>query len=237
MQALGDIRLMRELLDQAELGAVRAARAGGRSWAEIAAVLGVTRQSAWERWRDLADREQPRTTLEPEDVEALLDLVANELRRDQSRAVRDGSIWLQRSRIEGDRGMLAVNFDTDENPGGDCSYISFWGVAREPTGWGLAGGAYSCRLGEGGHTSRLWFRSGGWGTDGDWCFGGITADPDRIVRSVRVATGGGSTVEDVPERGVVLIIARDGDLGSATVEMFDARGNLAASGPLLQPRG
>jgi hypothetical protein len=233
MQALGDIRLVRELLDQAEMGAVRAARAGGRSWAEIAAVLGVTRQSAWERWRDLADREQPWTTLEPEEVEVLLGLVANELGRDQSRPVRDGSIWLQRSRIEGDRGMLAVNFDT-EVPVGDSSYISFWGVARGPTGWRLAGGAYSSRLGEGGHTSKLWFRSGGWGTDGDWCFGGITAD--RIVRRVRVTTGGGSTVEDVPERGVVLIIARDGNLGSATVEMFDSRGNLAASGPLLQPR-
>jgi len=233
MQALGDIRLVRELLDQAEMGAVRAARTEGRSWAEIATVLGVTRQSAWERWRDLADREEPWTTLEPEDVEALLGLVADELRRDQSRPVRDGSIWLQRSRIEGDRGILAVNFDT-ENPVGDSSYISFWGVARRQTGWRLGGGAYSSRLGEGGHTSKLWFRSGGWGTDGDWCFGGITAD--GIVRRVRVATGGGSTVEDIPERGVVLIIARDGNLGSATVEMLDARGNLAGSGPLLQPR-
>jgi hypothetical protein len=233
MKALGDIRLVRGLLDQAEMGAVRAARREGRSWAEIATILGVTRQSAWERWRDLADREEPWTTLEPEDVEAVLGLVANELMRDRRRRVRDGSILPGRSRIDGDRGVLAVNFDT-ENPVGDSSYISFWGVARGPTGWRLAGGAYSSRLGEGGRTSKLWFRSGGWGTDADWCFGGITADP--IVRRVRVATGGGGTVEDVAEGGVVLVIARDGNLGSATVEMFDARGSLVGSGRLLQPR-
>jgi hypothetical protein len=80
----------------------------------------------------------------------------------------------------------------------------------------------------------LWFRSGGWGTEDDWCFGGITAD--QTVHRVRVATGGGSTVEDVVEEGVVLIIARDGGLGSATVEMFDARGGPVGSGRLLEPR-
>jgi hypothetical protein len=56
------------------------------------------------------------------------------------------------------------------------------------------------------------------------------------VHRVRVATGGGSTVEDVVEEGVVLIIARDGNLGSATVEMFDARGGPVGSGRLLEPR-
>jgi PASTA domain len=34
---------------------VRTARRHGKSWAEIATKLGVTRQSAWERWRDLDD--------------------------------------------------------------------------------------------------------------------------------------------------------------------------------------
>jgi hypothetical protein len=233
MKALGDIRLVRGLLDQAELGAVRAARREGRSWAEIATILGVTRQSAWERWRDLADREEPWRTLEPDDVAAVLSAVANELMRDRGRRVRDGSIRPGRTRVDGDRGILTVNFDT-ENALGDSSYISFWGVAHGPTGWRLAGGAYSSRLGERGRTSRLWFRSGGWGTEDDWCFGGITAD--QTVHRVRVATGGGSTVEDVVEEGVVLIIARDGGLGSATVEMFDARGGPVGSGRLLEPR-
>jgi hypothetical protein len=55
LQALSDIGLLRRLLDQAETVAVPAARRAGRSWAEIAARLGVTRQSAWEKWREMDD--------------------------------------------------------------------------------------------------------------------------------------------------------------------------------------
>jgi PASTA domain len=47
--------LVRRLLDQAELVAVRTSRGHGKAWAEIATRLGITRQSAWERWRDLDD--------------------------------------------------------------------------------------------------------------------------------------------------------------------------------------
>ncbi|MDQ0800040.1 PASTA domain-containing protein [Arthrobacter sp. SLBN-112] len=50
--ALSDVRQLRYLLDQAEIAAVRTARRRGSSWAEIAARLGIARQSAWERWRD-----------------------------------------------------------------------------------------------------------------------------------------------------------------------------------------
>jgi hypothetical protein len=53
LDALADVGLLRRLLDQAELVAVRTAREHSKSWAEIATLLGVTRQSAWERWRDL----------------------------------------------------------------------------------------------------------------------------------------------------------------------------------------
>jgi transposase-like protein len=55
LAALSDIGVVRRMLDQAELAAVRTARRHGKSWAEIATELGVTRQSAWERWRDLDD--------------------------------------------------------------------------------------------------------------------------------------------------------------------------------------
>src|SRR5690349_6807968 len=55
LDALSDVSQLRQLLDRAELAAVRAARRHGLSWAEIATRLGVTRQSAWERWRDLDD--------------------------------------------------------------------------------------------------------------------------------------------------------------------------------------
>jgi hypothetical protein len=50
---MSDIGTLRRLLDQAELAAVRTARRHRKSWAEIATQLGITRQSAWERWRDL----------------------------------------------------------------------------------------------------------------------------------------------------------------------------------------
>ena len=52
-KALADIRLVRSLLDMAELNAVRAARQSGASWTDVATMLGVSRQSAWERWREV----------------------------------------------------------------------------------------------------------------------------------------------------------------------------------------
>jgi len=55
LAALADTGLVRRLLDQVEFEAVRAARRRGKSWAEIAVRLGVTRQSAWERWREVDD--------------------------------------------------------------------------------------------------------------------------------------------------------------------------------------
>jgi hypothetical protein len=58
LDALSDLGVVRRLLDQTELAAVRAARANRKSWAEIATRLGMTRQSAWERWRDLDGDEQ-----------------------------------------------------------------------------------------------------------------------------------------------------------------------------------
>jgi hypothetical protein len=55
LRALADVGRVRHLLDQAELRAVKAARSRRASWAEIATRLGVTRQAAWEKWRDLDD--------------------------------------------------------------------------------------------------------------------------------------------------------------------------------------
>ena len=55
LKALEDIRFLRALLDTAERNAVTTARNRGQSWAEVASALGVSRQSAWERWRDDAE--------------------------------------------------------------------------------------------------------------------------------------------------------------------------------------
>jgi biotin operon repressor len=63
LDALSQISTVRRLLDQAELVSVKTARSHSRSWAEIATRLGISRQSAWERWRDLdesaADVDEP----------------------------------------------------------------------------------------------------------------------------------------------------------------------------------
>lgn len=59
LDALSDVDQLRRLLDQVELEAVRDARRGSRSWTEIAVRLGVTRQSAWERWRELDEQRSP----------------------------------------------------------------------------------------------------------------------------------------------------------------------------------
>lgn len=59
LNALSDVGVVRRMLDRAELEAVRAARRDRKSWAEIATRLGVSRQSAWERWKDLDDEAAP----------------------------------------------------------------------------------------------------------------------------------------------------------------------------------
>ena len=47
------IQQVRQHCDSTELLTVRYARKAGLSWTEIAAALGVTRQSAWERWHEI----------------------------------------------------------------------------------------------------------------------------------------------------------------------------------------
>jgi DNA-binding Lrp family transcriptional regulator len=86
LDALTDVGVARRLLDQAELVAVRTARQHGRSWAEIATKLGVTRQSAWERWRELDDTAAPSSTGPVVDPDATLDA---EVAARHDRAARD----------------------------------------------------------------------------------------------------------------------------------------------------
>jgi len=47
------VQEIRQKCDRTELSTVRRARKAGLSWTEIAGALGVTRQSAWERWHAL----------------------------------------------------------------------------------------------------------------------------------------------------------------------------------------
>jgi hypothetical protein len=111
LDALADIGRVRHLLDQAELVAVRTARRHGKSWAEIATKLGVTRQSAWERWRDLD--EEP-----PSEQAALIERAASELRRRASVVVPNvvGLSWDDARHVLSRVGLIASRPDPDAPP-------------------------------------------------------------------------------------------------------------------------
>lgn len=59
LQTLTAVQDVRRQCDRTELRTVQAARTAGLSWTEIATALGVTRQSAWERWHEVDDRGEP----------------------------------------------------------------------------------------------------------------------------------------------------------------------------------
>jgi len=114
LAALADVWQVRHLLDQVELVAVKTARRHGKSWAEIATKLGVTRQSAWERWRDLDDAE-------PSGGRALIgdQLTEGASRRRESTVVVPNVIglqWEEASAVLFGRSLVAVGSDPDGLP-------------------------------------------------------------------------------------------------------------------------
>src|SRR5271156_1966408 len=121
LDALSDIGVVRRILDQAELAAVRAARAHGKSWAEIATHLGVTRQSAWERWRDLDDSPGGELQLSPESTVLndaaghLLEMDARERRRASKVLVPNvvGLDWIQAREVLSGSELVAINAQPD----------------------------------------------------------------------------------------------------------------------------
>jgi hypothetical protein len=121
LASLSDIGVVRRMLDQAELSAVRTARLHGRSWAEIATHLGVTRQSAWERWRDLDDSPRGEPQLSPEstvfnDAAAhLLEMGARERRRASKVLVPNvvGLEWIEARDVLAGNGLVAINAQPD----------------------------------------------------------------------------------------------------------------------------
>lgn len=133
LAALADIGLVRRLLEQAELGAVRTARSHGKSWAEIATRLGVTRQSAWERWRDLDEAASPQIEaarpevespgegarqVEAEAAAAVVKQAARERRRRSSTVVPNvvGLTWGRAREVLYGKGLVAVGSDPDAAP-------------------------------------------------------------------------------------------------------------------------
>jgi hypothetical protein len=129
LEALSDIGVVRRMLDQAELAAVRTARRHRKSWAEIATHLGVARQSAWERWRDLDDSprgDEPGRTAESAAVAGaaagLLEMRIQEQRRASKVIVPNvvGLDWIKARDVLNDKGLVAINADPDTPtaPGG-----------------------------------------------------------------------------------------------------------------------
>lgn len=119
LDALSDVGRLRNLLDQAELAAVRTSRRSGSSWAEIAARLGVARQSAWERWRDLDEARAP--LAEPSTHEGRTparDLPAAQTRRRSTVAVPDvvGLSFAQARDILTSRQLVPWGSDSDGSP-------------------------------------------------------------------------------------------------------------------------
>jgi len=50
LDALRELREQRERIARVERETIRAARANGHSWEQVARALGMTRQAAWQRW-------------------------------------------------------------------------------------------------------------------------------------------------------------------------------------------
>jgi hypothetical protein len=124
LAALSDVGLVRRLLDETELEAVRSARRRGRSWAEIATKLGVSRQAAWERWRDL-DTEPPPAGSVPDErpdvstaPDAVLSRAARAARRGSTVTVPHviGMTVDDARRLLAETGLLAVSADPDGPP-------------------------------------------------------------------------------------------------------------------------
>ncbi len=173
LRALADIGTVRRLLDQAELGAVKVARADRKSWAEIATRLGVTRQSAWERWRDLDEPEQSGS----EDVPGTeLDLAASALtgraarRRAKLRkyptVVPDvvGMSWEAARHMLQAKGLVATAIDPDGVPllgSEQLRDLEPGGPADGPEGVVTDQSPESGAVVETGDTVTLWIGRGG----------------------------------------------------------------------------
>jgi PASTA domain len=122
LAALSDVGVVRRMLDQVELAAVRTARRHRKSWAEIATHLGVTRQSAWEHWRDLDDapagdeaERDTASTVVADAATALLEMRVPEQRRAARVTVPNvvGMEWLEARDALNEKGLVAISAEPD----------------------------------------------------------------------------------------------------------------------------
>jgi hypothetical protein len=116
LDGLSDIGRLRDLLDKAEAAAVRDARRRGSSWAEIGERLGVTRQSAWERWRDLDEAPEIAVNRVLADAAAELAAEAVKNRRHSTVRVPDvvGQTFSQARKVLMGKGLVALGPDPED---------------------------------------------------------------------------------------------------------------------------
>jgi PASTA domain len=115
---LSDVGQIRRLLDHAEFEAVRVARSQRRSWSEIAMRLGMTRQSAWERWRDIDDAPDPSEDWSSSADPVELALTARDRRRRSTVAVPNvvGLSWNDARERLMVNGLVITSPDPDGPP-------------------------------------------------------------------------------------------------------------------------
>ena len=118
LHALADVAEARRGLEQAELLAVRVARRHGKSWTEIATMLTISRQAAWERWRELDAAPDP--AAEPGErpvIDAVVSEVVTRARRRRRGTVKVpdllGLSWTDALAILTRSGLEAVSATPD----------------------------------------------------------------------------------------------------------------------------
>ncbi len=112
LRALADVADVRRSLEQVELSAVRMARRHRKSWTEIATMLAITRQSAWERWREVeGDGEAGTQSNDGDRIAQAAGELAARVRRRRTVAVPDlvGFTVAQALGILTDTGLVAVS--------------------------------------------------------------------------------------------------------------------------------
>ena len=222
LNALNDLRDQRDQLDRSEIDAVRAARRAGRTWAEIAAVYKITRQSAWERWRHLEESsgDEVHGTVDHNVIEAA---VRAEMRRSKASLVPDSFVVL-RVKSDKDLAMLAARFALTVG----VVRFGLWGLTGEAGEWTVDGSSVATIRSQPRDDSG-WLARGGWGDERTWSFGGLVASAE--VATVRLVEPSGGVVEDRVEQGVAMFLRLVRQQG-CVVQFLDSAGRLVSSSDL-----
>ena len=134
---------------------------------------------------------------------------------------RPETIRFLKERVEGNRAMVAVEFeDTEARP---WRYV-FGAVQQPDETWKAAGGA-------GGGGSELqshgpWANFGGWGWPRFLCLGGRVYGEG--VAQVRLIDAVGKTIEDGVDDGIALLLSNDPVEMPCRIELRDAAGAVLA---------